>query len=318
MGRATLVTGGAGFVGSHLCRALVAAGDKVVVVDNLQNGLQGNVPPEVEFLHADVSDPAMIDSLRGRHFDAVIHCAAQSSNAFSFRDPVLDAMTNQIGTLNVLGLCDALRVPRLVFTSSMSVYGQAAHLPTPETEPLRPLSPYGIHKAASEEYLRMLASARGINATTFRLYTTYGPGQNLANRDQGLISIYLSYLLRGEAVVVKGSGDRLRDIIYVDDVVRVIVQVLDASAAFGKTYNVGTGKAHRVTDILHWLIEAAEVPLDYPIVYQPATSGDPHATQADISLIRQDLGWTPAVPAREGIARTVDAYRASSVRVGWR
>lgn len=316
MARSILVTGGAGFVGSHLCRTLAAAGDAVMALDNLQNGLRTNIPKGVEFVRADVGDRRFMERLRGRRFDAVIHCAAQSSNAISFKDPHLDAMSNQIGTLNVLASCEALQVSRLVFTSSMSIYGEAERLPTPESEPPRPLSPYAVHKVASEQYIRLLAPGRRLQATIFRLYTTYGPGQNLANRDQGLVSIYLSYLLRGEPVVVKGSGARRRDVVYIDDVARAILLALDAPVTFGKTYNVGSGEAHPIADVLRWLVEAAEMPADYPITYEPGTPGDPHATHADINLLQNDLHWTPEVSAKEGITRTVRAYRSAAVRVG--
>lgn len=311
--RAVLVTGGAGFVGSHLCRALVAAGLSVVAVDNLQNGLRSNVPEGVELVLADLSTEEFVTGFAGRAFDAVIHCAAQSSNALSFRDPVGDAMTNQVGTLRVLELCRTVGASRLLFTSSMSVYGQAERLPTPEAEPLRPQSFYAVHKAASEYYIRLLASQVGVQATIFRLFTTYGPGQNLANRDQGLVSIYLSYLLRGEPIVVRGSGERRRDLVYIDDVVSALWQALHTPATTGQTYNLGSGETHRIADILRWLIAAAGERDDYPVRYEVSTSGDPNATHADINLIRRALGWAPGVMVAEGLRRTVEAYQTGAV-----
>lgn len=309
MSRSLLITGGAGFVGSHLCRALAAAGASVVVVDNLQNGLRQNVPEGVEFLLADVGSPTFLSAFAGRRFDAVLHCAAQSSNALSFRDPMLDAATNQIGTLNVLRLCERLGVPRLLFTSSMSVYGQAGRMPTPETEPLRPQSFYGVHKEAAEQYIGLLTPRLGIQATIFRLFTTYGPGQNLANRDQGLISIYLSYVLRGEPVIVKGSGERRRDLIYIDDVVRAMVAALDQPITFGKTYNLGSGRAHRIADVVRSVVGACGHGPDYPVVFEAPTLGDPHETLADIGRLQEDLGWEPRISLDAGIARTVQAYQ---------
>ena len=309
MSRSVLITGGAGFVGSHLCGALVGAGASVVAVDNLQNGLRDNLAEGVEFVLADISGETFLSHFAHRRFDAVIHCAAQSSNALSFRDPMLDIASNQIGTLNVLRLCERLRIPRLLFTSSMSVYGQAECLPTPETEPVRPQSLYAVHKAASEQYIQLLAPASGIHATIFRLFTTYGPGQNLANRDQGLVSIYLSYVLRGEPVVVKGSGERRRDLIYIEDVVRALLGALDERVTFGKTYNLGSGRAHRIADVVRWLVRACGGGLDYPVVYEAPTPGDPRETLADVSRLHEDLGWEPRIAVDEGITHTVRAYR---------
>lgn len=309
MGRSVLITGGAGFVGSHLCRTLVTAGDSVVVVDNLFNGLRENVPAGVEFLPVDIADDAFLERLAQRRFDAVLHCAAQSSNAISFRDPRLDLMANQYGTLNVLKLCRALGVRRLLYTSSMSIYGQAQHLPTPESEPARPQSFYGVHKYAGEEYIRVLAEQYGVQYTVFRLYTTYGPGQNLANRDQGLVSIYLSYILRGEPLLVKGSKDRRRDIVYVDDVVEALTRALDSPITYGKTYNLGSGRAHTIEEIVGFLLREMGHRDGYAVLYDAPTAGDPDATLADIRRIQADLGWQPRVFAEEGIRLTVQSYR---------
>lgn len=304
-----LVTGGCGFVGSQISIALQGGGERPIAVDDLSNGRRENIPSAVELLVADISHPDALASLAGRDFRAVIHCSAQASNAVSFQDPARDLYANQLATLNVLKFCRDNDIPRLIFTSSMSVYGNARQLPTPENAPCSPESYYAVHKLASEHYLRLYGQRHGIVWTIFRLYTTYGYGQNLINRDQGLVSIYLSYILREEPLVVKGAANRMRDLIHVSDVVAAIMAALDEPRTCYRTYNLGTGEALSVEEIVKLIVaEAGYDPATYPIEYANATPGDPHATLADISQIQKDLGWCPKVAPRDGLRATVKAY----------
>lgn len=309
MGRDILITGGGGFVGSQLCGALLSRGERAVVVDDLSNGRRENVPAGVELLVTDISQADAFASLKGREFAAVIHCAAQASNAVSFHDPARDLNVNLLATLNVLNFCRDNHIPRLIYTSSMSVYGNARQLPTPESASCIPESYYAVHKLASEHYLRFYGQRHGIAWTVFRLYTTYGYGQNLLNRDQGLISIYLSFVLRGEPLVVKGAADRKRDLIHVTDVVAAVVDALDQPSAHYRTYNLGTGQALTIEEIVRLIIgEAGYDPATYPVEYTTATPGDPHSTMADISQAQRDLGWFPKVMPVEGVRATVRTY----------
>lgn len=303
-----LVTGGAGFVGSHLCAALAARGETPVAVDDLSNGYRDNVPAGMELVVADLADDEWIERQAGRRVDAVVHCAAQSSNALSFRDPERDYRANQRATWNVVRFCERAGVRRLLFTSSMSVYGEPSRLPTPEDEPCRPATYYALHKMAAEQYIRL---AHGLDATIFRLYTTYGVGQNLANREQGLIKIYLGYVLRNEPLVVHGPGTRVRDVVHVSDVVDAIVRSISEPRTYGNCYNLGTGRGLSVADIIARIVEIAGQPSDYPITYGAADRGDPLMTLADISAARRDIGWEPKVLPEEGIAATVRHYIGS-------
>ncbi len=297
-----LVTGGAGFLGSQLCAALLADGYHPIAIDDLSNGRRENVPDGVPLLVADLSAAAWVELIAGQRIDAVVHCAAQSSNAISFRDPEADLLANQLATLRVLQYCAAASVRRLIFTSSMSVYGNPPSFPTPSEEVPRPLTYYAAHKAASESYVRM---QRDLDWTIFRLYTTYGFGQNMSNLNQGLVKIFLGFVLRGEAVSVHGSGDRLRDIVHVSDVVRAIMMSLNAPASFGRTYNLGSGRPMRVREIIGKILECAGKPADYPVVYGAADPGDPDRTHADVSAALRDFGWAPSVLPEVGIAETV-------------
>lgn len=297
-------------MGSHLCAALHQHGDDVVALDDLSNGRAKNVPEGVRLVQRDLSEKHFAADLKGWRPDVVLHCAAQSSNALSFKNPSRDLQVNQYGALNLLEWCCEQGVPRFIFTSSMSVYGQAARLPTPEIEPCLPDSFYAVHKLASEHYVRIFAQEHGLATTVFRLYTTYGQGQNLENRDQGLISIYLSYILRGERLLVRGAKDRRRDIIHVKDVTKAIVDSIDRPATYGKIYNLGTGRWLTVSEIVSLLISlACHDPGTYPVEWGSATAGDPHATLADIQRLIADLGWRPAISAEEGLKETVASHR---------
>lgn len=298
-----LVTGGAGFVGSCLCRELKAQGHDVVALDDLSNGARENLPQSIPLLEADVSDPVLQERLVPYGFDVIIHCAAQASNALSFRDPFRDQKSNQEGTLNLLQFARKQGIRRFIFTSSMSVYGAPQQIPTSETTPCYPDSFYAVHKLASEHYVRVFAQEYGLDYTIFRFYTTYGRGQNLHNRDQGLMSIYLSYFLKNEPILVKGSKDRKRDIIHVDDVVEAIVSSIPQESSYSKVYNLGTGQAKSIEELLRILVASGgKDPKTYPIIYEKSTAGDPFETKADISAIERDLGWKPKISPEEGIS----------------
>ena len=307
MGKRILVTGGAGFVGGYLCRSLLEDGHSVTAVDDLSNGKRENIPQGVEFLHLDISAGDFFDQLAPLSFDVVIHCAAQASNALSFLDPHRDFEVNQLGTLRVLELCLNKDIKRLIFTSSMSVYGQAKTLPTRETEACYPDAYYAVHKLASEHYIRIYGKQHGLDYTIFRLYTTYGHGQNLENRDQGLLSIYLSYILKKDTLIVKGSKDRTRDIVSVDDVVRAIRLSLDERKSYGKTYNLGYGHSIKIEKIVELLATGLGYNSgEYPVSYEGATAGDLFDTLADIEAAKMDLGWVPEMSPEEGIRLTVE------------
>lgn len=305
-----LVTGGAGFVGSALCCHLQNAGYDVVAMDNLSNGFRENLPPDIPLLEMDICDQSIHTKLPAYNITTIIHCAAQASNELSFRDPLMDQKANQEGTLNLLEFVRKQQIRRFIFTSSMSIYGTPPQVPTPESTSCRPDSFYAVHKIASEGYIRIFAREYGLDYTIFRLYTTYGAGQNLTNRDQGLLSIYLSYILKKEPVLVKGPGGRKRDIVHVSDVVSAISRSLDMTQTYGKIYNVGTGISTPISMLIGMLLkEAGEDPILYPVQYTSGTSGDPFETQADISAIMQDIGWKPMISPEEGISMTLRRYR---------
>ena len=305
-----LITGGAGIVVSHLCNAFISLGYNVFTVDNLSNGDESNINDAVHFEKLDLSTEQIFSKFENIEFEAVIHCAAQSSNALSFLDIKKDMDSNFVSTYNILNFCKIKKINRLIFTSSVSVYGQAKLLPTPETCTPYPESYYAINKLSAEQYIRLFSSNTDINYTIFRLFTTYGAGQNLQNRNQGLLSIFISYILANEELIVKGSPDRKRDLICVSDVVDAMVRSYDAEITYNKTYNLGSGQALSVGRIIDLLIKGlVDNPQEYPIKYEDNTPGDPYETLAEMSSLKEDLSWSPKLMPEEGIKKTIEFYK---------
>jgi nucleoside-diphosphate-sugar epimerase len=309
MGLTILVTGGAGFVGSNLCTALSSKGHHVIAIDDLSNSRSAPNLSNFEFLKSDISSATWMNDLSEHHIDTVFHLAAQSSNATSFRNPKDDLQRNQVATQNVIEFCQRRGIRRLIFTSSMSVYGETSQFPTPVTERTRPATYYAIHKDASEKYISL---QNELNWTIFRLYTTYGFGQNLENLEQGLVKIFLGFILREEKITVHGSLDRVRDIIHVDDVVSALVLALENEKSYGKTYNLGTGHTMTVRQILEELLRLTGKSLTYPIEVCDGDRGDPSGTHADVSQTITDLEWTPHISPQAGLKRTVEGYLRNS------
>jgi UDP-glucose 4-epimerase len=310
MSKYVLLTGGAGFVGRWLFEELSSDGYKIVVIDNLSNGKTANIHSGTEFYEIDISDEKALNSLPHYPYECIIHLAAQASNAISFIDPIEDLKSNQIGTLNLLVFCRNRKIKRIIYSSSMSAYGQPSEFPTPENYRMLPDSFYAVHKLAGEHYCRIFQKEYGIEYTIFRFYTVYGHGQNLANVNQGLLSIYLSYIINKQPILVKGSKDRIRDIIHVSDVVNAISLSLNAEVAKNKIYNLGSGESHTIEQLINMITsEFGYSSGEYPVIYESGTPGDPFETQADISTISKDLNWQPKIMALDGIKLTVQSYK---------
>ena len=303
--RSALVTGGAGFIGSHLARRLLREGWSVDIVDNLCTGFRENVPGEATFIELDVSRDDLAGKLPARRYDAVFHLAAQSSGEISFDDPSYDLRTNCQSTVLLLGWCKEHGTHRFLFTSSMSIYGDQAVQPVAEMAVPVPKSFYGIGKLASEAYTHVY-SAFGIQSTSLRLFNVYGPGQNLANMRQGMVSIFMAYILKKQDIVVKGAPDRYRDIIYIDDVIDAYLACLDNPATYGKAYNVATGRKTTVGELIAAELRAFGYgPGEYPVTFTTNTPGDTFGIQADIAALRTDTGWMPKVDLENGLAQMV-------------
>ena len=307
-----LVTGGAGFIGSHLAGRLIREGWSVSIIDNLSTGFKENVPVGAEFTLLDISKEDFIDKLSKVKYDAVFHLAAQSSGEISFDDPLYDLNTNCRSTVALLDWCLKNGIKRFVYTSSMSIYGDQDLQPVREDAKPRPKSFYGVGKMASEDYVNIYSKI-GINTTSLRLFNVYGPGQNMANMRQGMVSIYMAQIAKGEEVLVKGSGDRYRDLIYIDDVIDAYMSCIDNQKTFGNVYNVGTGIKTTVKDLLRAeLIAFGQDPSRYPVTFSGSTAGDTFGIFADIKAIRNDFRWEPKVSLGDGLGRMARWVLASN------
>jgi UDP-glucose 4-epimerase len=296
-----LVSGGAGFIGSALTRRLLAEGKEVTVVDDLSNGKRENVPEEANFVYFDLTEEQAYSKLEQIPFDAVFHLAAQTSGVLSFVDPIADMKSHLPLTFNLLQLCMEKHVARFIYASSTTIYGDPEYLPVDETHPKNPKTYYAVGKNATEEYLSFFGS-KGLANTILRLPNVYGPGQNLKNKDQGMISIYLSYILEGNPILVKGLPDRFRDFIYIDDVVDGWMLAFSQSVAIGKTYNLASGERSTVATVLERLKEACGRP-DYPTEYAEGTLGDQRGMEVDIAQISNELGYAPKVDLSTGLKK---------------
>ncbi|MCL5111152.1 MAG: NAD-dependent epimerase/dehydratase family protein [Chloroflexi bacterium] len=321
--RTALVTGCAGFIGGYLCERLLAEGYRVVGIDNETTGFRANVPAAVEYLPGDIRDEGVLAEAFGRSLDVVLHAAAQVSNIKSFGDPQSDLDVNVRGTLGVLGKCLAHRVPRLLYASSMAVYGEPAQVPTPETAPCLPLSYYGIGKFAAERYVQQTARRTDLdfafNVTSFRMFNVYGPRQSLTNPYQGVISVFVANLLQGEPIILYGSGRQSRDFVYIDDIVDAWLAAIAEPRTYGEAINLGTGSDVSIQQLIDTVTEIFGRKGDYPIERRPTLSGDQFRIAADIAKARELLGWTPRVKFAAGLARTVEWARRSGVysQLGW-
>jgi len=299
-----VVTGGAGFIGSNIAKRLLSDGYRVTILDNLTTGTDTNIPKGADFIRMDLGEKAEYKKIENLECDAIFHLAGQSSGEVSFLDPVYDLKSHALSTLLLLELCKKNKIPRFIYASSMSVYGDPEYLPVNEKHPLKPKTFYGAAKSSAENYVRLYQSM-GIDTTIFRLFSVYGPGQNLGNKMQGMISIYLSYMFEGEPVLVKGSKERYRDFVYIDDVVNIWNKALHEKASYGKTYNIASGKRTKVEELLN-ILKGVFGNKDYQVEYRDTTPGDQFGVVADTSLVRKELNWEPRTDLAAGLTEMIN------------
>ena len=309
----TLVTGGAGFIGSTLVDRLLAEGHDVTVVDDLSRGRLENLAGAREagerfvFHKLNLIDPTIVDVVADAAPEIVFHLAAQIDVRLSVEDPVYDAEVNVVGTVRLAEAARRAGVRRIVFTSSGgSIYGPVTELPVAETRPVDPLSPYAAGKVAGEIYLQMFSRLYGIEWAGVAPANVYGPRQD-PHGEAGVVAIFSQRLLAGGPTRVFGDGGNTRDYVFVDDVVDAFVRAATVPAAAGLRFNVGTGVETSDRD-LHTLVAEAAGSGDDP-EYAPARLGDVARSALDAGRAAEVLGWTPQVPIREGVARTVDYFR---------
>jgi UDP-N-acetylglucosamine/UDP-N-acetyl-alpha-D-glucosaminouronate 4-epimerase len=302
-----LVTGGAGFIGSHVVDALVDAGHSVRVLDDLFTGSPDNVNPAAELTAASVSDEdavrAAVDSC-----DMVFHIAAHRAVQRSVENPLATDLANVHGTLVLLAAAHDAGVRRVVSASSSSVYGGSDKLPTPETEPLVPRSPYAVSKMAGEHYCRVYCELFGLETVSLRYFNVYGPRQRPDSPYAAVIPLFIDALQRHEPPIVHGDGLQSRDFTFIDDTVRATLAAATAPAeqCAGRAYNIAPGESHDLLELLSILGRLLEV--EPKPEHTAVRAGDVRKTMADPSAARRDLGFSCEVGFEDGLRRTVDWF----------
>jgi UDP-glucose 4-epimerase len=294
-----LVTGAGGFIGSKLAEKLINQGHFVVSIDNLSTGNLRNVPKGVKLIEGDCQDPKVISQLNAYSFDAIFHIAGQSSGEISFEDPIYDLQTNTQSTLMLLKFCLENKCNRFIYASTMSVYGDQEIIPAIESSPTFPKSLYGVGKLASEHYLRIYAGY-GISTTCLRLFNVYGPGQNLENLKQGMVSIFLAQALQNKKIVVKGSLERFRDFVFIDDVVQafIMMDTLPSPSDY-HVFNVCSGRKTTVAELLSIIKDIMGE--DVEIIVEGNTKGDQFGITGAYSQLHQAVGWQPKTSLELGL-----------------
>ena len=309
-----LVTGGAGFIGSHLVRRLVADGGRVRVIDNLATGKRErlrDLESVIEFIEGDLAEPSLCDKVLDG-IDYVLHQAAVPSVQRSVKNPLETNRSNVTSTLNLLESSRKHNVRRFVYASSSSAYGDTPVLPKREDMPPNPMSPYALQKFVGERYCQLFFRLYGLETVSLRYFNVFGPGQDPYSEYSAVIPKFATRLGKGEPIVVYGDGEQSRDFTFVDNVVEANILALRAARAAGYVINVGCGERVTLNRLVELLQEILKVRAT--VDYQPARPGDVRDSLADISLAEEILGYRPRVALAEGLQRTVAWFSANAPR----
>jgi nucleoside-diphosphate-sugar epimerase len=306
-----LVTGGAGFIGSHLTEELVRRGHRVRVIDSLITGKRRNLDhiPGVEFMDGDLAEPGVADrAVSGVEY--VLHQAAIPSVPRSVNDPVTSNRANITSTVNILVAARDAGVKRLVYAGSSSAYGNTPTLPKQEAMPTNPLSPYALQKLVGEQYCQLFTTLYGFETVTTRYFNVFGPRQDPGSPYSGVISLFSKALLEGRQPVIYGDGEQTRDFTYVTNVVDGVLRACEAPGVAGEVMNVAIGGRISLNDLLRTMNRILGTKIQ--AIYKEPRAGDVNDSQADISKARRLLGYTPIVDLEEGLRRTLDWCRTQT------
>ena len=300
-----LITGGAGFIGSHIADAYIAEGHNVIIVDNLSGGVLENINPKAKFYQLDIRSEKLEDVFQKEKIDIVNHLAAQMDVRRSVADPKFDASVNVLGGLNLFESARKHRVKKIIFSSTGgAIYGEQDYFPADEEHPMRPLSPYGITKLCTEKYLFFYKAVYGINHIILRYANVYGPRQN-PHGEAGVVAIFCNKMLKGEKPIINGDGKQTRDYTFVGDVVKANLLALkhDGSAI----YNVGTSIESDVNKLFYELRNHLNP--SCPEQHAPAKAGEQQRSVISFKKIEQELGWHPTVQVDEGLRLTAEYFK---------
>jgi UDP-glucose 4-epimerase len=301
-----LVTGGAGFIGSHIVDSYIENGHKVTVIDNLSTGKEENLNPKADFIQMDINDERVDDIFKKNKFDILNHQAAQIDVRISVDDPVFDAKTNIIGSINLYEACRKYKVKKIIYASSGgAIYGEQDYFPADEEHPLRPCSPYGITKLVNEKYLFYYKEIFGIENVILRYANVYGPRQNPFG-EAGVVAIFTNKMLNNEKAVINGNGKNTRDYVYVSDVVKANFLALDDNVS--GTYNIATGIEHDVNFIFNELKDLTGTSIDE--IHGEAKRGEQLRSVCSYQKIFNEHNWSPEIKLDKGLKKTVDYFRS--------
>jgi UDP-glucose 4-epimerase len=305
-----LVTGGAGFIGSHVADQLIKAGHSVCVVDNLSTGRSSNLNPNVRFYQVDIRSPEMRDVLAAEHPEVITHHAAQMDVRRSMVDPVFDADVNILGAIRLANLAHEFGVRKFIHISSGgAAYGAPVHLPCKEDDPVQPLSFYGASKYTFELYLYIYKQSFGLDYSVLRYPNVYGPRQD-PHGEAGVVAIFAGRMLTGQPVTINGNGEQVRDFVYVEDCARANLLVLVEGS--GRVYNLGNGAGTSINEIyteLKNITGYAQEP-----AYGPAKAGETFRIFLDASRAKEELGWRPTVDLKAGLSKTVEYFQEAELK----
>jgi len=300
-----LVTGGAGFIGSHLVDRLVQEGHEVIIVDNLVTGKRRNINRAARFYKLDVQSWRLERVFRNERPNVVMHLAAQMDVRKSVEDPMFDAQVNILGTLNVLQQAVKHGVRKVVFSSSGgAIYGEQETYPAPESHVTKPMSPYGLSKLCGEQYLSYYQRSSGLQVVSLRYANVYGPRQD-PEGEAGVVAIFIQKLLNNEQAVINGNGRQTRDFVFVEDVVEANLAVMGQDTQ--GTYNVGTGVETSINDLFRILIQHTGSTCKE--VHGPAKKGEQARSVIDSTRLRHELSWDPKADLSDGLKKTVEYFR---------
>ncbi|MGE5753705.1 MAG: NAD-dependent epimerase/dehydratase family protein [Deltaproteobacteria bacterium] len=307
-----LITGGAGFIGSHVADACVAGGNEVMVIDDLSSGKKEQVPAEARFVLCDVASDTAAEAVRTFRPEILIHHAAQINVRASVADPQFDAQVNILGSIRLLESARRNGVRKFIFASSGGAgYGEQERFPADESHPVRPVSPYGAAKMSVELYLNYYRAQYGLDYTALRYSNVYGPRQD-PHGEAGVVAIFAERLLKGQTAVVNGDGEQTRDFVYVGDVVRANLDAL--SRGDGLSVNIGTGVETSVNTVFRILRDLAGSRQEE--IHGPAMPGEQRRSCLENRMASYELGWYPETSLEEGLARTLEFFRRKIINAG--
>jgi len=300
-----IVSGGAGFIGSHLTDKLIEKGHNVVVVDNLSTGKKENLNPKAKFYEMDICDSNISQIFQDEKPEIVFHFAAQIDVRKSVKDPIQDAKTNILGSLNLLQNCQKAGVKKFIFASSGgAIYGDTDVIPTPETHSEKPESPYGICKLTIEKYLHFYKETFGLNYTALRLANVYGPRQN-SKGEAGVIAVFCNKMLKNEEVVINGDGEQTRDFVFVDDVVNAALSSIEQEKS--DIYNISTGVETNINEVFKKVKELTNSNCEE--IHTPSKAGEQKRSCLDNSKAKKELGWKPEYNLEKGLENTIKWFK---------